>query len=170
LAGKYSKEMMPEEVKQRLEQGEKLNILDVRERNEWESGHIRSAKHIPLGFIRERHNELDPQKEIIVVCRSGNRSGLYQMEEVRMMEYDNNVILRLKRMDGQVRGILKMMEEGKNCKDVVTQLSAVRNAADKAVAYIVAVNLEQRVLEEKVKGKDTGKLVQEAVELMVKSR
>ena len=87
-----------------------------------------------------------------------------------MMEYDNNMILRLKRMDGQVRGILKMMEENKNCKEVVTQLSAVRNAADKAVAYIVAVNLEQRILEEKVKGKDTGKLVQEAVELMVKSR
>lgn len=76
MAGKYSKEMMPEEVQRGLEQGEKLNILDVRESNEWESGHIHGAKHIPLGIISERHNELDPQKEIIVVCRSGNRSGL----------------------------------------------------------------------------------------------
>lgn len=76
MAGKYSKEMMPQEVKQRLERGESLNILDVREHNEWESGHIRGAKHIPLGFLGQRHNELDPQKETIVVCRSGNRSGL----------------------------------------------------------------------------------------------
>jgi len=76
VASKYSKEMMPEDVQRRLEHEEKLNILDVRESNEWESGHIRSAKHIPLGFIGERHNELDPQREIIVVCRSGNRSGL----------------------------------------------------------------------------------------------
>lgn len=87
-----------------------------------------------------------------------------------MMEYDDNVVRRLKRMEGQVRGILKMMEEGKNCKDVVAQLSAVRSAADKAMAYVVAVNLEQCILEEKEKGNDTGKLVQEAVELLVKSR
>ncbi|WP_029193954.1 metal-sensitive transcriptional regulator [Paenibacillus alginolyticus] len=87
-----------------------------------------------------------------------------------MMKYDDNTVRRLKRMEGQVRGILKMMEEGKNCKDVVAQLSAVRSAADKAMAYIVAVNLEQCILEEKEKGNDTGKLVQEAVELLVKSR
>ncbi|MCY9667547.1 metal-sensitive transcriptional regulator [Paenibacillus alginolyticus] len=86
------------------------------------------------------------------------------------MKYDDNTVRRLKRMEGQVRGILKMMEEGKNCKDVVAQLSAVRSAADKAMAYIVAVNLEQCILEEKEKGNDTGKLVQEAVELLVKSR
>lgn len=86
------------------------------------------------------------------------------------MEYDDNVIRRLKRMEGQVRGVLNMMEEGKHCKDVVAQLSAVRSAADKAMAYIVAVNLEQCILEEKEKGNDTGKLVQEAVNLLIKSR
>lgn len=87
-----------------------------------------------------------------------------------MMKYDENTVRRLKRMEGQVRGILKMMEEGKNCKEVVAQLSAVRSAADKAMAYIVAVNLEQCILEEQVKGNDTGKLVKEAVEMLVKSR
>ncbi|MBP1157033.1 MULTISPECIES: metal-sensitive transcriptional regulator [unclassified Paenibacillus] len=87
-----------------------------------------------------------------------------------MMKYDESVLRRVKRMEGQVRGILKMMEEAKDCKDVVAQLSAVRSAADKAMAYIVAVNLEQCILEEKEKGKETGKIVQEAVELLVKSR
>lgn len=40
----------------------------------------------------------------------------------------------------------------------------------KAIAYIVAVNLEQCIVEEQQKGGDSGKLVQEAVELLVKSR
>lgn len=76
MAGKYSNEMVPKEVKKRLAQGEKLNILDVREIHEWESGHIPEAKHIPLGLLMQRHIELDPQEEMIVVCQSGNRSGL----------------------------------------------------------------------------------------------
>lgn len=87
-----------------------------------------------------------------------------------MMEYDENVMRRLKRMEGQVRGVIKMMEERKDCKDVVAQLSAVRSAADKAMAYVVAVNLEQCILDEQAKGNDTSKVVQEAVELLVKSR
>ncbi|MBN2982277.1 metal-sensitive transcriptional regulator [Cohnella algarum] len=86
------------------------------------------------------------------------------------MNYDDDVKRRLRRVEGQVRGVLKMMEEKKNCKDVVSQLSAVRSAVDKAIAYIVAVNLEQCILEEKESGKDTSKLVQEAVELLIKSR
>lgn len=83
-----------------------------------------------------------------------------------MMKYDDDVKKRLKRIEGQVRGVLKMMEEEKHCKDVVSQLSAIRSAADKAMAYIVAVNLEQCILA----GKDTGQVVKEAVELLVKSR
>jgi DNA-binding FrmR family transcriptional regulator len=86
------------------------------------------------------------------------------------MKYDESVKRRLRRVEGQVRGVLKMMEEEKNCKDVVSQLSAIRNAVDKAIAYIVAVNLEQCILEEKEAGNDTSKLVAEAVELLIKSR
>lgn len=86
------------------------------------------------------------------------------------MKYDEDVKLRLRRVEGQVRGVLRMMEEEKSCKEVVSQLSAVRSAVDKAIAYIVAVNLEQCILEERNSGRDTGKLVQEAVELLIKSR
>lgn len=86
------------------------------------------------------------------------------------MKYDDNMKRRLRRVEGQVRGILKMMEEGKNCKDVVSQLSAVRSAVDKTLALVVAVNLEQCLLEEKEQGRDTNNLVQEAVELLIKSR
>ncbi|GAA4850694.1 rhodanese-like domain-containing protein [Paenibacillus vulneris] len=69
------KEQMPEEVLERQKQNEKLVILDVREPEEWQFGHIPVAKHIPLGQIARALNELDPKQETIIVCRSGNRSG-----------------------------------------------------------------------------------------------
>ncbi|WP_424768491.1 metal-sensitive transcriptional regulator [Paenibacillus sp. sgz302251] len=84
--------------------------------------------------------------------------------------YTDQIKTRLRRIEGQVRGILRLMEEGQSCKDVVSQLSAVRNAADKAMAQIVAENLQQCLLEEQSAGRDTNKLVQDAVELLVKSR
>lgn len=86
------------------------------------------------------------------------------------MKYDESMKRRLSRAEGQIRGILKMMEEEKNCKDVVSQLSAVRSAIDKTMALVVAVNLEQCILEEHANGGNSKKVVQEAVELLVKSR
>jgi rhodanese-related sulfurtransferase len=52
-------------------------ILDVREPNEYEAGHVLNSKLIPLGKLKERMAELEKFKEqpIVVVCRSGNRSG-----------------------------------------------------------------------------------------------
>lgn len=52
-------------------------MLDVREPSEWSDGHIASARHIPLGKLKDRLSELEKHKgkPIIAVCRSGNRSG-----------------------------------------------------------------------------------------------
>lgn len=86
------------------------------------------------------------------------------------MKYDESMKRRLTRAEGQIRGILKMMEEEKSCRDVVSQLSAVRSAIDKTMALVVAVNLEQCILDEQASGGNTNKVVQEAVELLVKSR
>ncbi len=49
-------------------------IVDVREPYEWREGYIPGAKLIPLRGLSGRVQELDPTKEIIAVCRSGNRS------------------------------------------------------------------------------------------------
>ena len=86
------------------------------------------------------------------------------------MNYDDDVKRRLKRIEGQVRGVLNMMEEQKHCKDVVSQLSAIRSATDKAIAYIVAVNLEQCLVEKLEQGQETEEVVKEAVDLLIKSR
>ncbi|WP_172840464.1 metal-sensitive transcriptional regulator [Virgibacillus phasianinus] len=86
------------------------------------------------------------------------------------MKYDEKVQNRVKRIEGQVRGLLKMMEEDKECKDVVSQMTAVRNAVDRTAALIVSTNLEQCIREEEENGKSSEDLIKEAVNLLVKSR
>jgi DNA-binding FrmR family transcriptional regulator len=86
------------------------------------------------------------------------------------MEYNDKMKNRVKRVEGQVRAILRMMEEGKDCKDLVVQMSAARNALDRAIGLVVSSNLEQCIREQIVKGEDTEALIQEAVNLLVKSR
>ncbi|MBS4207265.1 metal-sensitive transcriptional regulator [Bacillus sp. FJAT-50079] len=86
------------------------------------------------------------------------------------MEYNDQIKNRVKRMEGQLRGILKMMEENKDCKEVVTQLSAVRSAVDRTVGVIVSSNLVECVQEAEKNGGKTDELIKEAVNLLVKSR
>ncbi len=52
-------------------------VLDVREANEYSDGRIKGSKHIPLGNLKQRLEEIKDYKDqkVIVVCRSGNRSG-----------------------------------------------------------------------------------------------
>lgn len=76
MAFQIPKVITPQEVSSQLKQGEQLFLLDVREDAEWEEGHVQGAKHIPLGQLMERVEELPVSQEIIVICRSGNRSGL----------------------------------------------------------------------------------------------
>ena len=69
------KEMSAKEVQQRLEAGEQLNIIDVREVHEVQAGHIPNIQHIPIGLLEFRQHELDKNKPYIIVCRSGGRSA-----------------------------------------------------------------------------------------------
>lgn len=50
-------------------------VLDVREPDEWAAGHIEGATLIPLGELAARSGELPSDQDIVVVCRSGNRSA-----------------------------------------------------------------------------------------------
>ena len=69
------KTILPTEVQQKLEAGEAINIIDVREVAEVEEGHIPGIIHIPLGLLEFLMHELDKNKPYIMVCRSGGRSG-----------------------------------------------------------------------------------------------
>lgn len=68
-------QLTAKEVEALLNEGKKLNIIDVREVNEVAAGKIPVAINIPLGLIEFRMHELDKSKEYILVCRSGGRSG-----------------------------------------------------------------------------------------------
>jgi rhodanese-related sulfurtransferase len=70
------KQIFPHQVEELLKQGENVSIIDVREAEEVAHGKIPGARHIPLGQLESRLNEIEKDKEHIIVCRSGNRSGM----------------------------------------------------------------------------------------------
>ena len=59
----------------RLKNGKRPLVIDVRQPDEYRSGHIAGAKLIPLGQLSRRIKELPQSREIVCVCASGNRSG-----------------------------------------------------------------------------------------------
>lgn len=59
------------------------------------------------------------------------------------------VLNRLRRAQGQLAGVITMIEQGRDCKDVVTQLAAVSRALDRAGFKIVATGLRECITEER---------------------
>jgi rhodanese-related sulfurtransferase len=74
FTGTRVNDVSPVDAQKKLAQKQKPYLLDVRQPEEYRSGHIPSAKLIPLGDLRSRMNELPKDREILVVCHSGNRS------------------------------------------------------------------------------------------------
>ena len=66
--------LKPGEVQEKLKNGNRPFLLDVREKQELRDGYISGSKLIPLGQLPNRMKELPKDREIICVCRSGNRS------------------------------------------------------------------------------------------------
>jgi adenylyltransferase/sulfurtransferase len=67
-------DLTPEELQSRLQAGESLIVIDVREPHELEISSLPFARPIPMGEITARVGELDPEATTIVMCRSGGRS------------------------------------------------------------------------------------------------
>lgn len=87
------------------------------------------------------------------------------------MEYNDQMKNRLRRIEGQVRGVLGMMDKEKDCKDVVNQLSAVRSAVDRVIMYVVGANMQYCIREELQGGSESAdKVLEEAIQLLMKSR
>ena len=63
------------DLKKRLDRGDRLRIIDVREPNEFQINRIPGAELIPLGEIPRRYAELDPAEEIVLHCKMGGRSA-----------------------------------------------------------------------------------------------
>lgn len=62
------------EAQRRLDRRAAL-LIDVREPDEWQEGHVAGARHIPLGDLPARLAEVPRDRDVLLFCRSGNRSG-----------------------------------------------------------------------------------------------
>jgi len=68
-------EITATELKQRLDNGDDLQIIDVREDHEVAIASIPNSTHIPLAQVLSRMNEIDPNRETVVHCKMGGRSA-----------------------------------------------------------------------------------------------
>ncbi len=75
LLGKPVSNLSAVELNEKLKNGKRPLVLDVRQPDEYRSGHIAGAKLIPLGELSRRIKELPQNREIVCVCASGSRSG-----------------------------------------------------------------------------------------------
>ena len=68
-------EITATELKQRLDAGDDIQIIDVREPHEYEVARIPGSRLIPLGQVVSRMSEIDPTRETVVHCKMGGRSA-----------------------------------------------------------------------------------------------
>jgi sulfur-carrier protein adenylyltransferase/sulfurtransferase len=68
-------EISATELKQRLDKGDDIQIIDVREGNEVAIGVIPNSVHIPLAQVLNRRDEIDPTRDVVVHCKMGGRSA-----------------------------------------------------------------------------------------------
>lgn len=68
-------EITATELKQRLDSGDDIQIIDVREQNEYDVARMPGTKLIPLGQVVNRMNEIDEGRETVVHCKGGVRSA-----------------------------------------------------------------------------------------------
>ncbi|EOL41951.1 hypothetical protein RV11_GL001713 [Enterococcus phoeniculicola] len=78
------------------------------------------------------------------------------------------VINRLKRTEGQIRGVQKMIEEEKECMDVITQLSAIRSSIDRVMGMIVAENLKDCFESPEKDPQEQSKKLEQAIQMIIK--
>lgn len=86
------------------------------------------------------------------------------------MTYDKKMINRINRIQGQLNGVVKMMEEEKDCKDIITQLSASKGSIQRLMGIIISKNLIECVKTAEENNESSQELIDEAVNLLVKSK
>ncbi len=79
----------------------------------------------------------------------------------------DDLLERLKRVEGQIRGIHRMIEDDRNCSDIMTQMAAALSALDKVGFMIVSRSLKDCIAESLKSGADHSEAVDEAVKLLM---
>jgi adenylyltransferase/sulfurtransferase len=84
-------EITPTELKQRLDKGDDIQIIDVREHYELAISRIPNSIHIPLGQVLNRMNEIDPKRETVMHCKMGGRSAR-AIEALKRLGFEGKLI------------------------------------------------------------------------------
>jgi adenylyltransferase/sulfurtransferase len=94
LAKREIQEISPQELKLRLDAGEELTLVDVRERDEFVQGHLPGATFIPRGFLELQIEQRQPDRAqpVVVYCAGGVRSAL-AARNLKEMGYTNTISL-----------------------------------------------------------------------------
>src|SRR3954453_20327714 len=85
-------EVDPSDVKATLSNGNGIVLLDVRESEEWDAGHLPGARHVPRGYLESRVEGVvgsDRSQRVVVYCASGQRSALAANTLKDMLGYEN---------------------------------------------------------------------------------
>ena len=85
-------EVDPSDVNRTLSNGNGIVLLDVRESEEWDAGHIPGAKHVPRGYLESRVEGIvgnDRSQRVIIYCASGQRSALAANTLKELLGYED---------------------------------------------------------------------------------
>ena len=74
----HERNITPTELSKKITSGADVMLVDVREPHEWNAGHIESAVHIPMSQVQQRLGEIPRDRELVMICRSGQRSAHVQ--------------------------------------------------------------------------------------------
>jgi rhodanese-related sulfurtransferase len=69
------KQVRPAEIKQRLDAGERLRIIDIREYDEYQTAHVEIAELLPMSEIQSWWQDLPRDEELVIMCHHGSRSA-----------------------------------------------------------------------------------------------
>lgn len=89
-----------------------------------------------------------------------------QLNLVPTEEERRRIVNRLKRLEGQVRGLQTMVESGKDCEAVLTQIMAAKSALNQVGLHIIGHSMKTCLLDENIKDRD--ELIDEAIKVFLK--
>jgi rhodanese-related sulfurtransferase len=103
----FYESISPIELNERLKNGEKVNLIDVREVWEYEIAHLEEARLLPLSQFNEWAGSLNPEEELVVMCHHGIRSANVCMFLLRngfekVINLDGGIDLWSKEVDANV--------------------------------------------------------------------
>ena len=115
---------------------------------------------VNTAFVRQLERFEDEELGVLSSYKNGGECA---------MEIENkNILNRLKRTEGQIRGIQKMIEDEKECMDVITQLSAVRSSIDRVMGMIVADNLKNCFEKPDSNPEEQAAKLEQAIKMIIK--